>query len=147
MELLGAFLVSVVVVLLLLVVLAYGWWQIGWTRRVYHSGDVVTFGASGKSLDSITFRKCVFTTKSPKGHTESWDVTSQLNSMAQAYAPSGKSKAALPGQDSFSLGGSEKVPLNPFSFSKPGFNDKAAVPDPTAWKKMPATLTVNYRTG
>ena len=129
MDLLGAFVISVIVVLLLLIILAYGWWQIGWTRRVYHLGDVVTFGAGGKSLNKVIFKNCTFKTQSPKGHVESWDVTAQLNSMAQAYAPATGSESALPGQSSFSLGGSAKVPLNPFSFTKPGFNDKAAVPD------------------
>ena len=136
----AAFVSGLVVALAFLLVAAYLWYNyIGWKPFAYREGEVVTFSAGKtESAGSIRFRGATFTVTAPDGTSRSKDVTAILNGMALAY--SGGAGAAT---SSFSLGGKVCIkknakglctqtgrprPLNPFTFTIAGFNDRKTVP-------------------
>lgn len=140
METAAAYFVATVVVVLLLVAAAYAWYNnpSAWESISAKGGDTVAFSAGGRPLNRLRFKDCVFTTQSPSGEVKSWEVTAVLNGMAAAY------DVPAPGKTALTLGGSSAVALNPFSFTKSGFNDGATVPtqaDSAEWAGVPDNMT------
>lgn len=139
---------ALAIVVVLLIVAAFVWYYNpgAWKKFSYKGGDAVAFtGGPTTSVERLRFRKCQFATQSPSKVSQSWDVSSVLNGMAVAYKGSNAGKTVL------TLGGSARIPLNPFSFTKVGFNDKSVVPtkaDSAAWSSVPdsaTTLVGEYR--
>lgn len=130
---------ALVVVLLLLLAGAFAWYHNprAWKSFSYAGGDAVAFSTDGAPLDRLRFRGCTFATVNPQGLAAQWDVTAVLNGMAAAYdVPISKSE--------LTLGGSARIPLNPFSFTRAGYNDPATVPTAaasTAWGAAPPAAT------
>jgi hypothetical protein len=128
-----AFLTAFIVVLIILISIAYFWYhQTGWKNFSYKSGDTVTFSSgldkdgNPNSAEYIRFRNCIFTVDQ-----HSKDVTATLNGMAVAY------HGVYNPPISFSLGGKKYEkgstvgiprPLNAFSFTIFGFNDRQTIP-------------------
>ena len=139
METAAAYIVALLVVLVLLVVAAFAWYHqpSKWKSFSYVGGDVVTFVTGTTPLGRLRFKGCTFTTANPANTPATWDVTGVLNGMSAAYdIPVGKYE--------LSLGGSAKHPLNPFSFTKVGFNDITTVPTAAAnntWAAVPNSAT------
>ena len=140
MEPAAAYITAAVVVLLLLVAAAYAWYHrpSKWVQFSYAGGDKVSFSTGGLPINRLRFKSCVFRTANPAGTARQWDVTGVLNGMAAAYDVKGISKSAL------TLGGSQQIPLNPFSFKLGGFNDESVVDSAAAsmqWGTVPAAAT------
>jgi len=141
----AAFGLAFVGVLLLLLIGAFAWyhWPGSWEAFEFYGGSRPAWPApAGEKVNSLRFEGCTFTTANPQGEKASFDVTPVLNGMAVAY-----DVPLAPGMsNTLFLGGSEgqQIPLNPFSFVIPGFNDRGAVPDSTArdrWKVVPPGAT------
>lgn len=139
-----ALLTAVLVVLVLLLVAAWLYYnQYGWTGFGYAGGQQVAFTASnGRAASMLRFKDCMFSTTSPSGQTRTADVTAILNGMAAAYG----GDSGAPQYEGFVLGGSARHPLNPFSFTIKGFNDRATVSDPSQWRGGRTTLTGYIKT-
>jgi len=94
---------------------------------------------AGKDISSLRFRGCMFTVIDPNGTPHTIDVSAVLNGMTVAYRGA-RTKIPL------------KLlldrPLNAFSFTIPGVNDRDTVPtaaDAKLWENSPTTLTGTYR--
>lgn len=130
---------AALVALLLLLVTAWLLRQ-GWTPFSFVGGQTVAFPSP--DLARLRFRQARFTVQPPGAPPVSIDVTNVLDGMARAY-PAGDGPPAL------LLGGHGRYPLNPFSFTIPGFNDRAAVPtaaEAAARRNWPVSLTGSTRT-
>jgi hypothetical protein len=146
-----ALFLAAVIVIILVVGVAYAWQSfVGWTTfPAYKAGDIPKWQpTTGSDISRLRFKDCVFTVTRSDGTAATLDATPALNSMAVAYK-SGMSN--MPSTLELS------APLNPFSFTIVGFNDKATVADPTVapWCTVPtatcaggatATLTGKVRT-
>ena len=115
-----AFLIALVVTIVLLLLASFVWYHlIGWQTFSFNIGDQVSWTAkTGKTVEWLRFKDCVYTV-TPTGSTaKTLDVTAQLNTMARAYT--GMQSTAPP--TTLSLGRN----LNPFSFVLTGVNDSVA---------------------
>ena len=121
----GAILVALLILAVLVVAAAYAWYNfLGWTRFSYSSGAAPRWvPPAGKDVSALRFKGCVYTVQRLDGKKATLDVTPALNAMATAYAGGKDNPAAL------TLTG----PLNAFSFTIPGFNERTVVPDPAAY--------------
>lgn len=136
----GAYVTATLAVLVLLLVGAFAWYHNPgkWVKFEYKGGQPVTFKTGGAPVNRLRFKGVVFYTASPDGQRAAWDVSAVLNGMAAAYDIKSVTVTEL------SLGGSQKIALNPFSFKKPGFNTTAEVPTAAAsakWGAVPAAST------
>jgi hypothetical protein len=125
MEALPAAALAALTVLVVIAIAAYAWSSMGWTAFVARTGDTPAWTPpAGKDVSRLRFRNCKFTVARSDGVTQARDVTTVLDGMAAAYA--GAKGALMPAALALVR------PLNAFSFTIPGFNDRAAVPDPAA---------------
>ena len=142
-------LLGLIIVMAVLIMAAYYWYYFtGWTDFSFNgttpyapgqSGSTPGWTAStGKNVSNIRFKKCVFTVVDPGGNTHSTDVTAVLNGMAVAYRGSTLTIPTVLNLDR---------PLNAFSFTISGVNDKGAVTadQVKSWANSATTLTGHMR--
>lgn len=144
-----AFVLGLVVVVVLLIVAAYVWYNYtGWQKFTFEgavpynkNAPAPKWQASGgdPSAADLRFRDVVFTVVDPSGVAHRRDVTAVLNGMALAYH-----SAATP-PPTLAL----DRPLNAFSFTIPGVNDRQSVPTKSAaaaWANAKTRLEGGVRT-
>lgn len=137
-----SYIAATLIVLLVVVAFAWVWFNYikHWKQIDATGGDKLSFDTIMKTPAWLRFRNCKFTTQSPAGEVQTWDVTAVLNGMAAAHQK--EATGAYPTQ--MNLGGGAQAPLNPFSFIKTGFNDTQTVPTATLseeWAKVPDAAT------
>jgi hypothetical protein len=158
-----ALLIAVIIALLVLVVAGWVWYHyIGTDDFKFKGGEKVIFRwPMDKTLGKVPvhrlrFTEAKFTAWNPQGKSKTIDVSSVLNGMAIAHAPKPGQKNKPPKK--LEVGGHkclgdncEKMrlrPLNPFTFTIPGFNDRATVPTQDAaqrWNTKDARLEGTLR--
>ncbi len=100
------------------------------------------YWAAGTESDvsRLRFKDCVFAVAAPDGTVSRRDVTNELNAMAKAYTDTPTAPPSTLRLDR---------PLNAFSFTIPGVNDKQSVPTADAaalWAGSACTLSGESRT-
>jgi len=113
--------------------------QTGWNDFSFREKQTVVFPAP-RGIGRLRFKSATFQVLTPAGPV-AWDVTAVLNGIAGAHA-SVESSA-----DHLTLAAG--IPLNPFSFKKVGFNDRATVPsaaEARAWEGRVVQLSGKIRT-
>jgi len=142
METGAAMIISVLLVVLLLIAFAYLWYNYtGWRPFVFGNGDKVAF-SSKQSVSKLRFKNCIFTVVDPSNQKHTYDVTRNLNGMAVAYKGSPRPPRQL------ELGGVNRTPLNAFTFTVPGVNDRATLPtaeDIKIWSNSSVALSGQWR--
>jgi hypothetical protein len=147
MESLAAHALAAVIVLVVAVAAAYVWYHaFGWKAFTFSQAAgaaapswTPASGASGsKGVDSLRFRKAVFTVTESGGTVHTADVTAALNAMAVGFKGAASAPAAL----------TLVRPLNPYSFVIPSVNDSSVTDGATADPLAGATASITgyYRT-
>jgi hypothetical protein len=125
MDAVSALVYALIILLAIIFCGSFGWYHYsGWATFAYKTKDSPSWkAAKDQDISRLRFKDCVFTVRLPTGKVVAQNVDPALNSMAVAYKSGTRNPLAL----------TLTRPLNPFSFTIPGFNDKAAVQDPTVY--------------
>ena len=132
---------AAVILVVILVCAAYAWYNlVGWTAFSFATGSSPAWQATGGAdVSRLRFKNCSFVVApGGGGPPRALDATAVLNGMAVGFAGGTANPPML----------SLSRPLNPFSFTITGYNDKASVPDPTApaWAGAQVVLQGKVRT-
>ena len=121
MDLIISVVISAIIVLVLTIIAMYFWYNFtGWQQFSFQTGDNAGW-TSTSTASALRFKDCIFSVNRSDGVNMTLDVTANLNAMAVGLQGLTTSELKL------------SRPLNPFSFTIMGFNDKNTVSDPTVY--------------